>query len=331
MTTLLTRRNALAGAAVATSAAGLARPARAAPTKITLLTSWFAEAEHGGFYQAKATGLYEKAGLDVTIKMGGPQVNSMQLLMGGGADIIIGFDIQLLNSLERALPVTAIAAAFQVDLQGLMTHDDIHAIDQLKGHRILISSASHITFWPWLQRKYGFTDDQAGVDTFNLQPFLVDKSVAMQAYASSEPFEAMRAKETVNFFLLADQGYPPYSNTLIATNSLIEKNPDAVAAFVKCSMLGWVDYFKNPAAANVLIKRDNPKAPEGQIAFAIAKMKEMRVLDRGEAAKNGIGSMTDARWKATRDFLVEAKLLKPTVDYTKAFTTRFTDGLNITA
>ena len=330
-TTLLTRRNALTGAAVAAAAAGLARPARAAPTKITFLTSWFAEAEHGGFYQAKATGLYEKAGLDVAIKMGGPQVNNMQLLTGGGADIIIGFDIQLLSSIERALPVTAVAAAFQVDLQGLMTHDDIHSIDQLKGHKILIGSSSHVTFWPWLKQKYGFTDDQAGVDTFNLQPFLVDRTVAMQGYPSSEPFEAMKAKEKVNFFLFADQGYPPYSNTLIATNSLIEKNPDAVAAFVKCSMLGWVDYFKNPAPANVLIKRDNPKQPDDQIAFAIAKMKEMNVLDRGEAAKNGIGSMTDARWKATRDFMVEAKLLKPAVDYTKAFTTRFTDGLNITA
>ena len=212
-----------------------------------------------------------------------------------------------------------------------MTHDDIHSIEELKGHKILIGAASHSTFWPWMKKKYGFTDDQAGVDTFNLQPFLVDKTVAMQGYPSSEPFEAMRAKEKVNFFLLADQGYPPYSNTLIATNSLIEKNPDAVAAFVKCSMLGWVDYFKNPAPANALIQRDNPKEPDDQIAFAIAKMKEMHVLDRGDAAKMGIGTMTDARWKATRDFLVEAKLLKPTVDYKKAFTTRFIDGLNITA
>ena len=36
-----------------------------AADKVTFLTSWFAQAEHGGFYQAKATGLYEKAGLEV--------------------------------------------------------------------------------------------------------------------------------------------------------------------------------------------------------------------------------------------------------------------------
>lgn len=329
---LLTRRAALAGATGAMATLGAGRRARAAePTKITFLTNWFAEAEHGGFYQAKATGLYEKNGLDVTIKMGGPQVNGMQVLTGGAADIIIGYDIQVLNSIEKGLPVTAVAAAFQFDLQGIMTHDDVKSLPALKGHKILIASSSHATFWPWLKQKYGFTDAQAGVDTFNLQPFLVDKTVSMQGYPSSEPFEAMKQNEKVNFFLFADEGYPPYSNTLITTNGFIEKHPDAVAAFVKCSMLGWVDYFKNPAPANALIKADNPKEPDEQIAFAIAKLKEMHVLDRGDAATAGVGTMTDARWKATRDFLVTADLLKPSVDYKKAFTTRFVDGLKIMA
>jgi NitT/TauT family transport system substrate-binding protein len=328
----LGRRAVMAGVSGAAMAGALVRPVRAAaPTKITFLTSWFAEAEHGGFYQAKATGLYEKAGLDVEIKMGGPQVNGMQLLAGGAADIMIGFDIQVLKSIENGLPVQAVAAAFQFDLAGIMTHDDIKSLAALKGHKVLVSTAAYTTFWPWLQQKFGYTDDMAGVDTFNLQPFLVDKTVAMQGYASSEPFEAQRHGAKVNFLLFADDGYPPYSNTLVTTNAFIAKNPDAVAAFVKCSMLGWADYFKNPAPANKLIKIDNPKQPDDQIAFAIEKMRAMHVLDRGDAAKAGIGTMTDARWQATRDFLVKANLLKPAVDYKKAFTTRFTEGLHITA
>ena len=66
----------LATAAALSLIAGVANAA----DKVTFLTSWYAQAEHGGFYQAKAAGIYEKAGLDVTIKMGGPQVNGMQLL-----------------------------------------------------------------------------------------------------------------------------------------------------------------------------------------------------------------------------------------------------------
>ena len=187
MTPFLTRRAALSAAA----AAGLVRPARAAaPTKITFLTSWFAQAEHGGFYQAKATGLYQKAGLDVDVKMGGPQVNGMQLLTGGAADVVMGYDIQVLKAIENGVPVTTAGTTFQFDPQGIMTHDDIPNIAALKGRKILIASSSHTTFWPWLKQHFGFTDDMAGVDTFNLQPFLQDKTIAMQGYPSSEPFEA---------------------------------------------------------------------------------------------------------------------------------------------
>lgn len=327
----LSRRLALTGAAAAAAGAGLVRPARAASTKIRFLTSWFAEAEHGGFYQAKATGLYEKAGLDVEIKMGGPQVNGMQLLTGGAADMVIGYDIQVLKSIENGLPVTTVGAAMQFELQGVMTHDDVSSLKDLKGHKILISSASYQTFWPWLKQRFGFTDDMAGVDTFNLAPFIADKTVAMQGYITSEPFEARQAGQKVNFFLFADDGYPPYGTTMVTTNAFADKNPEAVRAFVKASMEGWRDYMTNPAPGNALIKADNPKMTDDRIAFAIKTMSEMHVLDRGDGATLGLGSMTDARWKSTRDFLVEAKLLKDSTPWQKAYTTKFVDGLNIKA
>ena len=108
-----------------------------AADKVTFLTSWFAQAEHGGFYQAKATGLYEKAGLDVTIKMGGPQVNGMQLLLAGEADVMMGYDLQVLEGAEQGLPLVTVGTSFQFDLQGMMAHDDVTDLGDLKGKTIL--------------------------------------------------------------------------------------------------------------------------------------------------------------------------------------------------
>jgi len=301
-----------------------------AADKITLLTSWFAQAEHGGFYQAKATGLYEKAGLDVTIKMGGPQINGMQLLLGGEADVIMGYDIQVLKSIEKGLPVTTIGASFQKDLQGLMTHDDVKGLDGLKGKTILIATSSRTTFWPWLKAKYGYTDSQIQPYTFNLQPFFADKNVVQQSYPSSEPFQAMQKGEPVNFFLFADYGYPPYGTTMVTTTKLVAEKPDALKRFVRASMEGWKSYLNgDPAPANALIKADNPKMSDAQIAFGIKRMKELKVVDGGDAATMGIGVMTDARWKATYDFMVAGGLLDKGVDYKKAFTTKFIDGMKI--
>ncbi|HEY0183983.1 MAG TPA: ABC transporter substrate-binding protein [Rhodopila sp.] len=322
------RRSILAGGAALAAAGALTRPARAA-TKITFLTSWFAQAEHGGFYQAKATGLYDKAGLDVTIKMGGPQVNGLQLLTAGEADIIMGYDIQTLGAVAKGLPVVTIGTSFQYDLQGVMTHGDINAIAALKGHKILIANTSHTTFWPWLKQRFGFTDDMAGAYTFNLQPFLVDKTLAVQAYATSEPFEARKEDPAVKFFLFAKEGYPPYGSTMVTTNGFLSKNKEAAAAFVKASLQGWHDFMSYPAPANALIKQDNPKMTDDRIEYAIKTMKDIKLLDGDTAATQGIGIMTEARWKATYDFLVKANLLKASTNWKSAFTTEFVKDLHI--
>src|SRR5580700_7307790 len=199
---------------------GSAAPSRAAD-KVTFLTSWFAQAEHGGFYQAKATGLYEKAGLDVTIKMGGPQVNGSQLLLAGDTDFLMGYDIQVLKGREQNLPLVTVASSFQFDLQGIMAHDDVADLAALKGRPILIAGSSRATFWPWLRTKYGYTDDQIRPYTFNLQPFFADKTMAQQAYPSSEPYQAEQQNEKVKFFLFADGGYPPYGSTIVTTEKMI--------------------------------------------------------------------------------------------------------------
>jgi NitT/TauT family transport system substrate-binding protein len=310
-------------------AASAPRPAFAAD-KITFLTSWFAQAEHGGFYQAKATGLYDRNDLDVTIKMGGPQINAMQLLLGGEADIIMGYDIQVLKSIEKGLPVTTIGTSFQKDLQGMMTHDDVADLADLKNKTILIATSSRTTFWPWLHAKYGYADAQIQPYTFNLQPFFVDPNVAQQAYPSSEPFQALQKNVPVHFFLFADYGYPPYGTTMVTTTKLIAEKPEALKRFVRASMEGWKSYLRDdPSPANALIKADNPKMSDEQIAYGIKRMNELKVVDGGDAATMGIGVMTEARWKATYDFMVEGGLLDKGVDWKRAYTTDFIKDMKI--
>jgi NitT/TauT family transport system substrate-binding protein len=307
---------------------GSLAPAVAAD-KVTFLTSWFAQAEHGGFYQAKATGLYDKAGLDVTIKMGGPQVNGAQLLLAGETDFLMGYDIQVLKGREQNQPLVTVASSFQFDLQGLMAHDDVADMAALKGKPILIAGSSRITFWPWLRAKYGFTDDQIRPYTFNLQPFFADKNVAQQAYPSSEPYQAQEQNEKVKFFLLADGGYPPYGSTIVTTEKMIAEKPDVVARFVKASLEGWRDYMQNPAPGNALIKADNPKMTDGQIAFAIEKLKENKAVDGGDAATQGVGVITTERYKKIYDFLVAGGLLDPKTDWQKAIDVKFVKGLKV--
>lgn len=300
-----------------------------ADEKIALLTSWYAQAEQGGYYQALATGIYKRYGLDVSIQSGGPQINGMQLLLSKRADVIIGYDLQLLESVQRGFQAKAIAAPFQFDPQGLLTHASVTSLDGLKDKTILVSSSGQSTWWPWLKARYQLSDSQVRPYTFNIQPFVADGNVAQQAYVSSEVFQAQKAGVKSNFFLFSEHGYPPYGGILITRPELISSRKDAMAKFVKASMEGWVSYLQNPAAGNALIKKDNPKMTDDLLAWGVEQIKAHHLIDGGDAATQGWGTMTEARWQKTRDFMVNAKLLNADTDWKQAYTTEFVEHMQV--
>lgn len=300
-----------------------------AQDKATVVTTWFAQAEHGGVYQALATGLYKKHGLDVSIKMGGPQVNGVQLLLAGQADFIMNYDFAILQGVEKGFPLVTVAAPFQFDIQGIMTRDDVPSLAALKDKTILVAGTGTTYWWPWVKKKYGYTDAQMRPYTFNLQPFFNDPAIVQQAFPSSEPYQAEQKGLRTKFFLLSQEGYPPYTQAITTTQKVIADKPDVVARFVKATLEGWKSYLDNPAPANELIKRDNPNMTDGQLAYGLKKLKEMQVVTGGDAAKFGIGAMTDERWKKTADFMVEWGLLKPGTDWRKAYTLQFVKDVRI--
>jgi NitT/TauT family transport system substrate-binding protein len=299
------------------------------PTKVVFTTNWYAEAEHGGFYQAVAEGIYARHGLEVEVKMGGPQINVMQLLLAGQADLIMGYDLQTIKAVEQGLPVVTVAATFQKDPAVLIAHPGAAALSDLKSRTLLIGQASETTFWPWLKAKYGFTDAQKRPYAFSVQQFLVDQNVAQQGYLTSEPYTIEKAGVAPVVFLLADSGYPPYAETVVVTTKTLLEKPDMILRFVQASAQGWRSYLKNPAPGNALIRKVNPEMTEELLAYGVAKMKAYGLVTGGDAKTLGILTMTDGRWKQTFDFMVSAGLTKPDLDYRKAYTLQFVREIKV--
>ncbi len=297
--------------------------------KVTFLTNWYAQAEHGGFYQAVAERTYEKYGLDVKIGMGGPQVNVYQLLLGEKADFVMGYDVATINAVEQGLPLITVAANFQSEPVGLIAHPDVRKIEDLSTRTLLIGQASETTYWPWLKAKYGFTEAQKRPYAYSVQQFLVDKNIAQQGYITSEPYAIEKGGVKPKIFHLAKYGYPPYAQTIVTLNKTVAARPDVIRRFVEASALGWKSYLRNPAPGNALIKKDNPQMGDEQLAFSLAKLKEYGIVDGGDAGKLGLFTMTDARWKQTFEFMRDAKLVKANVDYRKAYTLEFVKQVKV--
>ena len=121
-------------------------------------------------------------------------------------------------------------------------------------------------------------------------------------------------------FLLAEHGYPPYSEVLAVRRDTLSKRADALTRFVRASAEGWKSYLANPAPGNALIKRDNPQMSDELLAYGHRKMIEYAIVTGGDASTQGLLTMTDKRWQQTLEFLRAAALAKPTVDYGQAYT-----------
>jgi NitT/TauT family transport system substrate-binding protein len=296
--------------------------------KVTFGTNWVAQAEHGGFYQALADGTYKKYGLDVTILPGGPNANNRILLPVGKIDFYMSANLlQAFDAVAQNIPTIAVAASFQKDPQVLMAHpgQGIDRFEDLKKLTILVSKEGMAGYYQWLKKDYGFTDAQVKPYTFNPQPFIADKRVAMQGYVTSEPYAVeTQGKFKPVIFLLADQGFSTYSTLIETRRDLVEKKPDLVQRFVDASAIGWANYlYGDNKAANELIKKHNPEMTDALLAYSVDKMKQYGIVDSGDSLKLGIGAMTDARIKDFFDKMARAGVLKPDLDYRKAYTLQF--------
>lgn len=290
-------------------------------------TDWKAEAEHGGYYQAIATGIYKKHGLEVNLRPGGPQVNHAQLLAAGVLDFNIASNSFVpLNYVRENIPMVAVAAIFQKDPSVLIAHpgqgDD--NLSALKGKPIMIGSDTRVTSWQFLKQTFGYTDDQIRPYTFSVAPFLADPKAIQQGYLTSEPFTIEKEGMKPVVLLLADAGYSSYGGLIETSAKLAREKPDLVQSFVDASIEGWYSYlYGDPSPGNALIKKDNPEMTDALLAYGIDKMKQYGVVDSGDAKANGIGAMTDPRWKDFFDAMAKAGLYPADTDVKKAYTLQF--------
>ena len=112
------RRWYLGGVAVALvaalSATGLAMAGSSSPklTKVTIQLKWVTQAQFAGYYAAKAKGYYKQAGLDVNLKVGGPDINNEQVVLSNQAEFGVNWLPSLLANRDQGNDLVNIAQIY---------------------------------------------------------------------------------------------------------------------------------------------------------------------------------------------------------------------------
>ncbi|HEY7241222.1 MAG TPA: ABC transporter substrate-binding protein [Burkholderiales bacterium] len=308
---------------LAAAPAAWAQQKKLTPVSYTL--NWYPQAEHGGLYHAKATGIFEKYGLDVTLRPGGPQVNVHQLLAAGQTDFIMGTAMRTLNAQAQGVPIVTVFAVFQKDPQTLVTHAGVghDKLQDLKGKPIRLPAIARTNYWPWLKSKFGFTDEQIRGFEPGYAALGSDKMLSQQGFVTNDAWNARKVGLNLHSLLLADYGWANYATTIDVTEKTLKERPEIVRAFVRASREGWAGYLANPAPAHAAIKKDNPQMELELMEFSHGEMKRLGLIDSGDAAGGRIGIMTDERWERFTKEMQAAGALPANLDWKKAYSLAF--------
>ncbi|RTE06450.1 ABC transporter substrate-binding protein [Paenibacillus whitsoniae] len=289
--------------------------------KITQTMSWFAQPEMGGHYAAQIAKIYEKAGLDVTLQQGGPQVSNVQLVASGKIQFAMANADEVVLAREQGIPVKVIYANLQTNPQNLIFHKNsgITKIEDLNGRKVY--TAVGFPFWQYMSFKYKLDKVQIQSYTGSLAGFSADKDSVTQGFATNEPYVLKKQGVDVSWFLNADLGYNPYGNVVIATDAFIQKNPDLIKRYLKATTEGWDYYYAHSDEINKEINGVNKDYDLDHLKDAQEVAKDF--IFGGDAKTHGVGYMSEERWQTLVSQMKEAGMIKQDISPKDLFTNDF--------
>ena len=242
-----------------------------AQDKVTLQLKWVVQAQFAGYLVAKDKGFYKEAGLDVTIRPGGPDIAPPQVIAGGGADVTVEWMPAALAAREKGVPLVNIAQPFK--RSGMMltcrAETGIKTPADLKGRTLGVwFFGNEYPFMSWMAKLGYKTDGSPGgvkvlKQGFNVDPLLQKQADCISTMTYNEYWQVIDAgipADKLVVFKYEDQGVATMEDGLYALEAKLAdpKFAATMAKFVKASMKGWEYARANPAEAVKIVLANDP-------------------------------------------------------------------------
>ncbi len=280
-------------------------------TKVTLQSKWVVQSQFAGYYAAKAKGYYKQLGLDVAIKVGGPDILPEQVVLGKQAEFGINWMPSTLAQRDTGNDLVNIAQVYARSGTTEVTFkkSGINTFRKMRGKK----------FGVWIygnefeQRaalvKYGMNPDkdvQLVKQNFDMLSFLSGEIDAASAMTYNELAQVLEVKnpDTGKLYKLSDLNVFKYSElgtgmlqdgVIVRGDWIKDKANQATAVkFLEASFRGWIYCRDHLAECTRIVLANGPALPAGHQRW---QMNEVNALIWPN--RLGIGVMDPVEFKRT--------------------------------
>ena len=267
----------------------------AALDAVSMQLKWKHQFQFAGYYQALEQGFYRDAGLDVTIREGGPGIDAAEAVAGGKADFGV-CTASVLRDWAAGRRLVVLAAIFQRSPAVILVarRADISSVSELRG-RTLMDTPGSDEIAAMLKREG--VDYQAlprVAHEGNPRDLLAGRADAMIAYSTNEPFVLEQLGAAYRTFSPAASGIDFYGDNLCTSEAEVKAHPDRVAAFRAASVKGWAYALAHKEATVDLILRSySAKKSREALLFEAEQTEALVGRD-----PDRIGEQDPARWRS---------------------------------
>jgi NitT/TauT family transport system substrate-binding protein len=293
-------------------------------TKVRLQLQWVAQSQFAGYYAALSKGYYRDLGLDVEIKLGGPDIVPQQVVASDGAEFGIAWVPKVLASREAGADLVNIAQVFQRSgtLEVSFKDKNITAPDQWKGKKVGTWGFGNEPELYAAMRKAGIDPNKASDVTIVKQPFdmslLINGEVdAAQAMIYNEYAQVLEQKnpKTGNLYQPSELNVIDFNNVgtamlqdhIFARESWLSKsgNEDIAAKFLQASFKGWAFCRDSQTECVDVVLKAGTTLGKGHMTW---QLNEINALIWPSPA--GIGARDTAPWDQTVNISTTYQILK---------------------
>ncbi len=308
----------------ALAACSTAKPPELQPVRVIL--DYLPNTNHTGLYVALSKGYYAEQGLDVEIVQPSEGTTATLIATGQGQfGISYQEDVTYARTAAEPLPIKAIAAVIQHNTSGFASYapKNIQTPKDFEG-RTYVGWGS-----PAEEAVIKAVMEKAGADFSKLTIATADDAgfAAMQdkvdltwIYYGWTGIEAEMQDFPLNYIELRqlDQRLDYYTPVIIASEQLLNDDPELARKFLAATSKGYADAIADPTVtADILAEA----APEYDADFLRRSQTYLSPKYMEDAAR--WGEMKPEVWDAYTDFMLENNLIPKDMPAQEAFTNEF--------